>query len=161
LDAAGREREAEALYSSLLKAHPSNRPISLSYAEALIRSGGADQGRRAQEVLRPLILGGRADIALQRSFGRASELAGDPVRASEAHAEAAFLSGRAEDALNQLQALKERTDLDYYQRARIDARIAAWTPVVLELRERGFRAGRESQDRRAGPAALGGHARRH
>ena len=141
----GRQQEAERLYQALYEAHPKSRPVSLSYADALIRTGGAEQGRRAQAVLRPLLLSAASDIALQRSFGRASELAGDPVRASEAHAEAAYLAGRAEDALNQLQALKQRDDLDYYQRARIDARIAELTPVVLELRERGIRAGRETR----------------
>ena len=137
----GRQQEAEAVFQALYEAHPRSRPVSLSYAEALIRSGGEAQGRRAQAVLRPLLLSAGEDIALQRSFGRASALAGDKVRASEAHAEAAYLSGRAEDALNQLQALKQRDDLDYYQRSRIDARIAELTPVVLELRERGYRAG--------------------
>lgn len=155
LDAGGRAEDASALFAELLKAHPNSRPISLAFAESLIRSGGAEQGRRAQEVLRPLVLSGGADIALQRSYGRASELAGDEIRASEAHAEAAFLSGRAEDALNQLQALKERSDLDYYQRSRIDARIAQWMPVVLELRERGYRAGRVPESQRAGQAAFG------
>lgn len=139
----GRQQEAETLYQALYEAHPKSRPVSLSYADALIRSGGEAQGRRAQAVLRPLLLTAGSDIALQRSFGRASELAGDSVRASEAHAEAAYLAGRAEDALTQLQSLKQRDDLDYYQRARIDARIAQLTPVVLELRERGYRAGRE------------------
>lgn len=152
----GRQQEAEAVFQALYEAHPRSRPVSLSYAEALIRSGGEAQGRRAQAVLRPLLLSAGEDIALQRSFGRASELAGDKVRASEAHAEAAYLSGRAEDALNQLQALKERDDLDYYQRSRIDARIAELTPVVLELRERGYRAGREPGSNRSfGFGALG------
>ncbi len=152
----GRQQEAESLYQALYEAHPKSRPVSLSYADALIRSGGAEQGRRAQAVLRPLLLTAASDIALQRSFGRASELAGDPVRASEAHAEAAYLSGRAEDALNQLQALKLRDDLDYYQRARIDARIAELTPVVLELRERGIRAGRDTRSNRGLGFSAGG-----
>ena len=39
----------------------------------------------------------------------------------------------------QLQTLKLREDLDYYARARIDARIAQITPVVLELRRQGIR----------------------
>ena len=60
------------------------------------------------------------------------------MRAGEAYAETAFLSGRPEDALNQLEALKQREDVTYYQRARIDARIAAITPTVLELRRRGL-----------------------
>src|SRR5690606_40720428 len=74
-------------------------------------------------------------------FARASELAGDTIRAGEAYAESAYLGGRPEDALNQLERLKKRDDLDYYQRARIDARIAAIMPTVLEWRERGFRPG--------------------
>jgi beta-barrel assembly-enhancing protease len=39
----------------------------------------------------------------------------------------------------QLNNLKKRSDLDYYARARIDARIAAITPSVLELRRQGVR----------------------
>ena len=39
----------------------------------------------------------------------------------------------------QLNTLKKRPDLDYYARARIDARIAAITPVVLELQRQGIR----------------------
>ncbi|WP_395792719.1 M48 family metalloprotease [Aquimonas sp.] len=148
LHLAGRQAESESAYAQLLALYPDSRPIVLGYADVLIRTGGSEHGRRAQEVLRPLLLRRGDDIALQRSFGRASELAGDIVRASEAHAEASYLSGRAEDALNQLQALKLRDDLDYYQRARIDARIAELTPVVLELRERGIRAGREQQSNR-------------
>ena len=64
---------------------------------------------------------------------------GDPVRAGEAWAEAAGLGGREEQALVQLNTLKKRDDLDYYARARIDARIAQITPVVLELRRQGVR----------------------
>ncbi|RBL01828.1 M48 family peptidase, partial [Xanthomonas oryzae pv. oryzae] len=66
------------------------------------------------------------------------ELSGDQLRASEAYAEAAFLNGRAEQALIQLEALKKK-DLDYVTRARVDARIAAITPTVLELRRQGIR----------------------
>jgi len=39
----------------------------------------------------------------------------------------------------QLNTLKRRPDLDYYARARIDARIAAITPTVLELKRQGIR----------------------
>ena len=37
----------------------------------------------------------------------------------------------------QLNNLKKRANLDYYARSRIDARIAAITPTVLELRRQG------------------------
>ena len=76
----------------------------------------------------------------------ASEIAGDPVRAGEAYAEAAYLNGRPEQALVQLNTLKKRSDVDYYARSRIDARIAAITPTVLELR------GRASATRTCAPA---------
>ena len=87
------------------------------------------------------------DPLFQRNFGRASELAGDEIRASEAYAEAAFLNGRAVDALNQLERLKQREDLNYYQRARIEARMAAITPVVLEMERQGMRPEDQRPDR--------------
>ena len=38
--------------------------------------------------------------------------------------------------MEQLKRLLKRDDLDYYARARIQARIADLTPLVLELRKR-------------------------
>ena len=85
----------------------------------------------------PLLSQSGNDPVFQQRFARASELAGDSVRASEAYAEAAFLSGRPEQALMQLQALKRNPALDYIGRARVDARIESITPTVLELRRQG------------------------
>ena len=56
-----------------------------------------------------------------------------------AEAEAEYLNGNPEKALLQLNTLRKRADLDYYARARIDARIAAITPTVEELRRHGIR----------------------
>ena len=148
---AGQRAAAVARFEALLERLPRHRAASLAYARRLIEAGGAEDGRRAAELLRPLLGGGDgADPAFQRSFARASELAGDTNRAAEAHAEAAFLGGRVEDALNQLEALKRRDDVDYYQRARVDARIAEITPIVLEMRRQGLDAGEQGRrgDRR-------------
>ena len=98
-----------------------------------------EAGQKAVAVLRPLAAGAASDLPFQQVYGRANEIAGDPVRAGEAWAEAAFLGGRPEQALVQLNNLKKHQDLDYYARARIDARIAAITPTVLELRRQGVR----------------------
>lgn len=136
---AGRRAQAEQRYDTLLATLPRNRAVILSYARSLSEYGTAAAGRRAQDILRPLLGDGAGDAAFQQEFARASELAGDLIRAGEAYAETAYLGGRPEDALNQLERLKQRPDLDYYQRARIDARIAAITPTVLELRRRGLR----------------------
>lgn len=124
----------EALYRSM----PNNLATSLSYAQALNETGTRESGLRAQNLLRPIARDWAGDPSFQRIFARASELAGDEVRAGEAHAEVAFLNGRAEDALNQLRRLQQRNDLDYVQRARIDARITEVTPVVLEMQRQGI-----------------------
>jgi predicted Zn-dependent protease len=130
------EAEARKRYEALMAAHPDDRTVSLSYAETLNSIGGADAGKRAQAILRPLLAGNGDNPLFQKNYARASELAGDLPRAGEAYAEAAYLNGRAEDALNQLNALLKRGDIGYIQRARIEARIAAITPEVLEMQRR-------------------------
>ncbi len=136
---AGRTAQADARMEALVSRMPRDPAVALTYAGILTERNSAEAGRRAQAVLRPLLAGNADNPMLQRSFARASEIAGDPVRAGEAYAEAAYLSGREEQALVQLNTLKKREDLDYYARARIDARIAQITPVVLELRRQGIR----------------------
>ena len=135
----GRAAQANQRFDELLRRMPGNRPVALSYARVLVEQGGSEAGRRAQEVLRPLLARAGADPVFQQTFARASELAGDTSRAAEAYAEAAFLNGRPEQALIQLETLKKRGDLDYVTRSRVDARIAAITPTVLELRQQGIR----------------------
>lgn len=135
----GKRTDALNRFERLLANSPSNRAISLAYAQALIEDGKANSARRAQDLLRPLMAEEIDDPEIYRVFARASELGGDKVRAAEAYADVALLSGRLEDAMNQLRALTERRDLDYYQRARIEARITEVTPYVLELRRRGIK----------------------
>ncbi len=60
----------------------------------------------------------------------------DVGSAGEAFADASYYSGRPFDAMEQLKQLLKRDDLDYYARARIQARIAELTPLVLELEKR-------------------------
>lgn len=133
------EALARKRYEDQLARHPGDRTVIVSYAEALNGSGTADGGRRAQAILRPILPENAEDPLFQKSFGRASELAGDEARAAEAFAEAAWLNGRAEDALNQFNALLRRSDLSYIQRSRIEARIAEITPEVLEMQRRKIR----------------------
>lgn len=142
-DQTGRKEFALKRYERINADYPGNRAIVLAYSEALLAGGENKLALRAQDLLRPLLARYSDDPDLQRSFARANELGGDKVRAAEAYAEAAFLNGRAEDALNQLKTLAKKDDLTYYQRARVDARIATMTPVVLDLRKRGARDGSE------------------
>lgn len=137
---AGRRAQARARYEALLQGRPQNPAIVLSFATSLAEVGTPEAARTAQELLRPLLAQYPYDPPLQRSYARASEVAGDTVRAAQAYAEVAWLNGRADDALNQLERLRKNTELDFYQRSRIDARIAAITPDALELRRENQRS---------------------
>ncbi|MDR7136322.1 putative Zn-dependent protease [Lysobacter niastensis] len=135
----GKAASADSRFEALVRQMPSNRAVVLTYARALVERDSAAAGKRAQAVLRPLASRSTGDPEFQQLFARACEIGGDPVRAGEAFAEAAYLNGRPEQALVQLNTLKKRSDLDYYARARIEARIDAITPTVLELRRQGIR----------------------
>ncbi|HEY1138161.1 MAG TPA: M48 family metalloprotease [Xanthomonadaceae bacterium] len=135
----GQIAAADKRMEGLLARMPGHRAVALSYARLLAERNDPDAGRRAQAVLRPLSVSAKDDPIFQQTFARASEVAGDPIRAGEAHAEAEYIKGRPERALVQLNTLLKREDMDYYARARIEARIASITPRVLELRRQGVR----------------------
>ena len=135
----GRHAEANRRFDALLQKLPQSRPVALTYAQVLNEQGGVEAGKRAQAMLRPLLARAGDDPVFQRTFARACELAGDTARASEAYAEAAYLNGRPEQALLQFQALLKQPDLDYVSRSRVDARIEAIMPTVLEMRRLGVR----------------------
>lgn len=131
----GRRAEAIALYASLNQASPRNRAIALGYAKALTDGDSTTDASKAADMLRPM-LDNADEPELYRSYARASEKSGDAIRAGEAYADASYLSGRPFDAMEQLKRLLKRPDLDYYARARIQARITDLTPLVMELRKR-------------------------
>lgn len=135
-DQSGDKAEALKIYDQLNRDFPGNRAITLTYADALLARADPKSASHALDLLRPMVERYSDDPDLQKSYGRANQLAGDKVRAAEAYAEAAYLGGHAEDALNQLKALSKQSGLTYYQRSRIDARITQLTPAVLELRKR-------------------------
>ncbi len=127
----GRRSDALARYARISRDWPRNTAVALEYAHALILGGDRRDGSTAEALLRPL-LDASDEPEVYRTYGRAAELAGLKIRAAEAFADATFLSGHAAAALDQLTRLGQRPDLDYAQRARIGARIAFLTPIVLE-----------------------------
>jgi predicted Zn-dependent protease len=135
----GRETEALARYEDLHTRHPDRAAIIAPYAELLLKHRDADQARQAARLLRPLVDRDTDHAQLYALIGRAYELSGDPLRAAEAHALSAAYNGRFEDSLVQFERLQRRSDLDYYQRARIQARITELTPIVLEIRRQHIR----------------------
>lgn len=132
-------------YLQLLQSYPKHRVVGAQYAQALIDMGSKNDADEALEILRELVTAFDADPALFEQLGRAYQLSGDSVRAGEAYARATALRGNLEDALGQLQRMASGANLDYYQRARIDAQVAELTPIVLEIRKRDGTANRNEQ----------------
>jgi Putative Zn-dependent protease, contains TPR repeats len=132
---AGRYGDAMAIYKALHANSPRNVAVLLGYAKALAVQGSQASAQQAAGLLRPM-LDNSDDPDIFRTYAQASERAGDGVRAAEAYANAAYLSGRPFDAMEQLRRLLKRDDLDFYQRSRIQSQIADLTPLLLELRKR-------------------------
>lgn len=131
----GQRAAALDIYAALNTESPRNKAIGLAYANALVQGGNKTQAEQAAGMLRPM-LEDTDEPGLFTAYARASERAGQAVRAGEAYAQASYLSGRPFDAMEQLKVLLKRNDLDYYARARIQAHIAELTPLVMELRKR-------------------------
>jgi predicted Zn-dependent protease len=132
---AGQRADALAIYAALNTQSPRNRAVALAYAKALAQGSDKEQARTAANLLRPL-LDNASEPEIYSTYARASDKAGDSVRAGEAFADASYYSGRPFDAMEQLKRLLKRDDLDYYARVRIQARISELTPLVLELHKR-------------------------
>lgn len=144
---AGHRAVALALYKQLNTQSPRNRAVALAYAKALTESNQKPQAVAAADLLRPL-LDNASEPDIYSAYARASEKAGESVRAGEAFADASYYSGRPYDAMEQLQRLLKRDDVDYYARSRIQSRIAELTPLVLELNKRNIKTD-DRPDRRS------------
>jgi beta-barrel assembly-enhancing protease len=139
--------EGMKIFDELITSQPENRAVRLSLAKVLVELADKSSAQRAQAVLRPLLSKTGDDPVFHQTFARASELAGDRNRAAESYAEYAYYTGRPEDALNQLNELLKRKDLDYVQRARVESSIAILMPIVLEMRKQGMRPERQEAPR--------------
>lgn len=135
----GREAQALERYAALHERYPDRAAILAPYAELLLKNRDAGQAAEAARLLRPLIDRDTDHAQLYALIGRAYELSGETIRAAEAHALSAAYNGRFEDSLVQFERLQRRPDLDYYARARIEARITELTPIVMEIRRRDIR----------------------
>ncbi|HEY5776018.1 MAG TPA: M48 family metalloprotease [Xanthomonadales bacterium] len=102
---------------------PGNRAIALEYGRALLVQADPKLAETASEVLRQQLVTRKNDPELYALYAQAANLAGDEVRSTEAIAESYYQRGGTEEAITQLESLERRSDLDYYQRARVSARL--------------------------------------
>jgi len=125
--------QLEELYSK----YSGSRLVTTQYAEALMHERDSDKAARAAEILRRHLRRHPDDLPMTELYARAADRAGEPVRATEALAESYYMRGGIYEAIEQLERVTKRDDLDYYQRARVNARID-------ELRAEQVRLGRRS-----------------
>ncbi len=110
-------------FADLHSIFPGNQAIALEYGKALLDQGKPELAETASAVLKQQLVSRPNDPALYALYAQAANLAGDEIRATEAIAESYYQRGGTVEAITQLERLAKRSDLDYYQRARVSARL--------------------------------------
>lgn len=136
---------AEAIFEPLRANAPNDHAIAEAYANALLLQPGKAPAVKAADLLKPL-LDDSDEPSLYQTYGRATHRAGREVASGIAFADAAYLSGRLIDAMEQLRRLLDTPNLSYYQRAKVQARIDDLTPLVLRERKERARRGDDNSD---------------
>ena len=130
--ARGRHDQAIKAFADLYHNFPGNQAIALEYGKALLDQNDPELAEIASKVLRQQLVSRKNDPALYALYAQAANLAGDDVRSIEAIAESYYQRGGTEEAITQLESLEKRPDLDYYQRARVSARLMELRIEVTE-----------------------------
>ncbi len=121
--AEGKSDEAVDSLAYLYRAYPGSRQVTTQYAQTLMHDSDPERAARAATIIRAHLRDHPHDLRMTELLARAADRSGDPVRATEALAESYYLRGGVAEAIDQLEKVLERSDLDFYQRARIRARL--------------------------------------
>ena len=119
----GHPQQAIDSLAELYHTFPGNQAIALEYGKALLAERDPEQAGTASKVLKQQLSRRKTDPALYALYAQAANLAGDEIRSTEAIAESYYQRGGTEEAITQLESLDRRSDLNYYQRARVSARL--------------------------------------
>jgi len=123
LVAEGRTDEALEEFAALYRDYGHSTAVSLAYAGALLRTDDPGHAQRASDLLKKQMRRDPDDSQVSELLAHAADRAGDPVRAAEAVATHYYQLGGLPQAIEQLRRVLERSDLDYYDRARISAKL--------------------------------------
>ena len=121
--ASNRTSEALDEFHRLHLAYGHSTLVALAYADALLKSEREEDAEQAVDILLQQQRRNPDDTRISEMLARAADRAGDPVRAAEAVATNYYQRGGLPQAIEQLQRVLDRDDLDYYDRARISARL--------------------------------------
>jgi len=131
--AEGRTAQALEHFDSLYFEYGRSHIVSLAYADALLRDESQASAARATEILEQLMQRDPGDVHVTEQLAHAADKSGDPVLAAEAVANNYYFRGGLAQAIEQLERVLERSDLDYYQRARIASRLDRWRVERLRM----------------------------
>jgi predicted Zn-dependent protease len=110
-------------YGRLYAAYGHSEIVAVPYARALLRAGTETTAERAAEILATELRRRPEDLDVSELLAYAADRSGDSVRAAEVVAENYYQRGGLPQAIEQLQRILDEETLDYYQRARITARL--------------------------------------
>ncbi len=119
----GQHEQAIEAFADLYHSFPGSQAIALEYSKALLNQNKPELAEIASVVLRQQLVSRKNNPTLYALYAQAANLAGDEVRSTEAIAESYYQRGGTQEAIIQLESLARRSDLDYYQRARVSARL--------------------------------------
>ncbi len=137
LVASGQTEVAIESLAELYSQFPGNRMIASQYAEALMHEHDPDRAMRAAQVARRYLRSHPNNLQMTELLARAADRAGEPVRAAEAVADSYYLRGGVSEAIEQLERVSRRDDLDFYQRSRISARLTELRSEQIRMAARG------------------------
>ncbi len=116
----GKYGAATTLLERALQQNPDNYPLKFNYAETLLAAGKANE---ALAEVASLVRGYPTDPPLRKLYANIAKEAGAQVTSREQLAEYLYLMGDIEPAIQQLRLALNDDSIDYYQAARIGARI--------------------------------------
>ncbi|MFU8820779.1 MAG: M48 family metalloprotease [Gammaproteobacteria bacterium] len=128
---AGRQDDGLAVFDQAARLFPRNRPLTVRYAEALIRSGYSDE---AHALLLDLFNNVRPTPPQVRLIANAADAAGLGAEALYYMSEYHLLTGQLPMALEKLRLALQEPDLQPWQRSRFEARIAELEPYLQQRR---------------------------
>jgi len=117
----GRADEGLALLADTLKLYPGDLTVSRYYARALLQTGRAE---KARELILELLREASANTpALYQLLAKAASATNRPWETRSATAEIYYMRGQTRAAIGQLKQALAFKQLDYYERARLEARL--------------------------------------
>jgi predicted Zn-dependent protease len=118
--ATGNHARAVEVFEGGLALYPTDRILTLGYAEVLLQAG---KPRKARDMLLAYGRGWQPSPRYYRLLARAEELSGNLLEAHLAMAEYQYQMGQTAQAVEQLERARKRAGDDFYAASRIDAKL--------------------------------------